>query len=166
MDRAEGKRERGRTGRPRPRERGKPSGRARGKPGPLLPGANRAQRARANPGGKEHGANPSRPARANPSRGRGRPVRPWRAANLCGSWRPPAARLGPCPCCSSVVQSVIVATMGLPLFLSGAKKGASSFRYRSPPGSCVIEKVYTHTSRALNQTALGLLPSIALSSVG
>lgn len=165
MDRAEGKRERGRTGRPRPRERGKPSVRARGKPGPLLPGANRAQRARANPGGKEHGANPSRPARANPSRGRGRPGRPERAENLCGPRRPPAARLGPCPCCPSVVQSVIVATMGFPLFFRARKRG-KQFSLPLAPGLCVIEKVYTHTSRALNQTALGLLPSIALSSVG
>jgi len=149
MDRAEGKRERGRTGRPRPRERGKPSGRARGKPG--------RQGARGKPEPPSEGKPEPRTGAARPAGASGKPLRTTAAASG-PPWPLPVLFVGRAVCyrCNH----------GFTAFSFGREKRGKQFSLPLAPGLCVIEKVYTHTSRALNQTALGLLPSIALSSVG
>ena len=169
MGRAEGQRERGREGRPRPRERGKPSAAregqtraadARGKPSTTSKGKPARRRARGKPEPPRRGQTRTEDVGGPLGRASGKPMRAH------GGRPRPAMALCRAVVRSSVIQFWYPRTMGLSLFFRARKRG-KQFSLPLAPWGCVLSEEPTRThSRALNQTALRSHPCVALSSVG
>ena len=106
-------------------------------------------------------------ARANPNRGRGRPSRPFERQTFAGPRRPPSAPPRPLPVLFAVHSAYHRRNQWVYRFLFRARKRGGQFSVPLAPWGCVLSEEPTRThSRALNQTALGSHPCVALSSVG